>query len=35
MQYETKYTENTHRKTQINLRRVKWAHCDKTQFREL
>ena len=33
MQYETqkhKYTQ-----TQINLRTVKWAQCDKTQTREL
>jgi len=35
MQYETK-THNIHAdKTQIDLRTVKWAQCDKTQSREL
>jgi len=34
MQYETK-TQNTHRKTQINLHILNWAQCDKTQSREL
>jgi len=34
MQYKTK-TQNTNTGTQINIRTVKWAHCDKTQSREL
>jgi len=34
IQYETK-THKIHPQTQINLRTVKWAQCDKTQSREL
>jgi len=34
MQHGTK-TQNTDKQTQINLRTVKWAQCDKTQSREL
>jgi len=32
-QYETKQRINT--QTQMNIRTVKWAQCDKTQSREL